>query len=586
MKLSGDKLQKRITVFIWLCVFVYTCLPLFTNKLFDAHDISYHLNRIDGIGAALRNGQFPVRIHPNILNDYGYANSIFYPELFLYLPGALRALGVNVSICYKILIGMINAFAVSISLFSFKRIFRSTYAAYTGTVLYGLSLYRLLCIYVRGAVGEALAMSFLPLAALGIYEIFVRNPRKWHYLAIAFACILQSHIITAELLLYTCIIMAVFYIPRLAKDRLRRVLAAVKAAVITLLLNIWFLVPFFEFVREGVKITDTDVTYWKNTVNPPTKIFAFLFPVSRTQGARENMPYSIGFSLFVLLIIFIVLCLLRNRGRMNTDPVSSNDKNLFYLGRSGFITAAVCMFMSTYLFPWYLFTYVPFLNRIASSMQFPWRLLSIGSAAACVTAVAVCMLLKKKRGISGKILFVSVSLAALLCANVLIDSVITYMPYFGNSGKFLVYAPVDDPSWVYDGQYSLKSTDIKLLTERGEIAIPSHDSISVSEVSRKGGTLSVDFTADSPSDSDYIEVPISWYPHYISEIDGEEAKNEPGENNVIRVYTEGRSSGNICVKWKSPLLYRICELVSLTTLILFVLNIQKRRLAYRRFLFS
>ena len=284
MDLRRSRQPKQLTVFLWLCVWAFACLPLFTDKLFDAHDISYHLNRIEGIAAALRGGQFPVRIHPNILNDYGYANSIFYPELFLYLPGALRALGVNLNICYKILIAALNAGTVGIAYYSFRRLFKSQYAAYLGTVLYGLSLYRLLCIYVRGAIGEVLAMMFLPLAALGLYEIFFGNPHKWYYLAIAFIGILQSHIITAQLTLYVCLFAALIAFSKLIEHKCRRLLAAVKAAVLTILVNLWFLVPFFDFVRMGVKITSTDFVYWGNTINPPSEIFAFLYPVTKEIG--------------------------------------------------------------------------------------------------------------------------------------------------------------------------------------------------------------------------------------------------------------------------------------------------------------
>ncbi len=600
-----DPLHKRITIFLWLCLFVYTCLPLLTNKLFDAHDISYHLNRIEGMAAALGNGQFPVRMHPNILNDYGYPNSIFYPELFLYLPAALRAVGVNVNICYKVLLGIINALCVSLSLFSFRRIFRSRYAAYTGTVLYSLSLYRLLCIYVRGAVAEALAMSFLPLAALGIYEIFIRDSGKWYYLAIAFACVLQSHIITAELLLYVCIITAIVCVKRLFSKKCRRLLAALKAASAVLLLNLWFLVPFFDFERIGVKITSTDVSFWRNTINPPSKIFAIIFPVSRLLGTVDNMPYTIGFSLFMLLTAFAVLLLLKRcgagSGRISGGSGASasggvrsgfyrscREKKMFYIGGHGLIAAAVCMFMSTCLFPWYVFRFIPVLNRIASSMQFPWRLLSIGSLSACITATAFCMILKSDRRVSGKVLFVTVSAASLICANILIDSVLMYMPYFGNSARFNVTAPVDDPAWVYDGQYSLKSTDIDLLAVRGETAVASNENMRLYDIVRSKGTLSVNFSVENSGagagtgTSDYIELPVSWYPHYVSRIDGEIVPNDPGENNVIRVYTEGRSSGCVTVRWESPAIYRICEIMSLLSLILLSVYIVTKRAKVRK----
>ncbi|MFR1517707.1 MAG: hypothetical protein ACLSVG_02870 [Clostridia bacterium] len=564
MDFTKTKQSKRLTVFLWLCVFAYTCLPLFTDKLFDAHDISYHLNRIEGIAAALKNGQFPVRIHPNILNDYGYANSIFYPEIFLYLPGALRALGVNLSICYKILIAALNAGTVSIAYYSFKRLFKSQYAAYLGTVLYGLSLYRLLCIYVRGAVGEVLAMMFLPLAALGLYEIFYGNPQKWYYLAIAFIGILQSHIITAQLMLYTCILAALVALHKLIEKKCRRLLAAVKAAVLTIVVNLWFLIPFFDFMRAGVKITGTDFVYWGNTINPPSKLFAFLYPVTRNMTTRDNMPRSIGLSLFLLLLIFIGYWLQKRR-----QDVSLRERRLYFLGKSGLLFGGIALYMSTCLFPWILFKYVPLLNRIASSMQFPWRLLSIGSAAACITAVAACLLLRRDTKISGKILFIAVSVVTVFSSTVLIDNIVYNMPLFGD---IHLSAPIDDPNWVYDGQYSLKSTDIDSLAKRGEIVLASNATCRLSEIVRSGGALTVSFVTEKPSAEDYVEVPISWYPHYASTIDGTDVKNEPGYNNVIRVYTQGRSTGTVRVEWKSPVLYRVVECISLLAAVGYPLN--------------
>ena len=564
MDLRRSKQPKQLTVFLCFCIIVYTCLPLFTDKLFDAHDISYHLNRIEGIAAALKNGQFPVRIHPNILNDYGYANSIFYPELFLYLPGALRALGVNLSICYKLLVLALNAGTVCIAYFSFRRLFKSQYAAYLGTVLYGLSLYRLLCIYVRGAIGEVLAMMFLPLAALGLYEIFFGNPHKWYYLAIAFIGILQSHIITAQLTLYVCLFAALIAFSKLIENKCRRLLAAVKAAVLTVLVNLWFIIPFFDFMRAGVKITGTDFIYWGNTINPPSELFAFLYPVTKGMTRRENMPHSVGLVLFLLLLLFAGFFIQKRK-----QPISIHERRFYFLGKIGLLFGGIALYLSTCLFPWILFKYVPLLNRIASSIQFPWRLLSIGSAAACITGVAVCLILRRDPKISGKFLFIAVSVCTVFTASVLIDNYVYNAAVFGD---IHLSAPVDDPSWVYDGQYSLKSTDIDRLAKRGEVVVPSISTCQSSEFTRSGGTLIVSFSVNAPSSEDYVEVPISWYPHYEATIDGKEVKNEPGDNNVIRVYTEGRHSGTIRVKWKAPIFYRILECISLLVAVGYPLN--------------
>ena len=118
----------------------------------------------------------------------------------------------------------------------------------------------------------------------------------------------------------------------------------------------------------------------------------------------------------------------------------------------------------------------------------------------------------------------------------------------------------------------MKSTDIDRLAKRGEVVVPSNSTCQSSEITRSGGTLIVSFSVNAPSSEDYVEVPISWYPHYEATIDGKEVKNEPGDNNVIRVYTEGRHSGTIRVKWKAPIFYRILECISLLVAVGYPLN--------------
>ena len=557
-----SKQSKRLTIFIGLCVFAFTCLPLFTHVLIAGHDMSYHLNRIEGIAAALRNGQFPVRLHPNILYDYGYANSIFYPELFLYLPGALRALGVNLNICYKILIAALNAATVLVSYFSFKKLFRSQYAAYIGTILYGLSIYRLLCIYIRAAVGEALAMVFLPLLVLGIYEVFFGNPKKWYYLAFAFTGILQSHIITTELVLYFSIIIGLVCIRRLFRQKRRRLLSVLKAAGFAVLLNLWFLVPFLDFVRYGVKITGTDFNYAGNTINPPSKLFALFYPVNTTMTDRDTMPRSVGLSLFLLVLLFIVFWLRKKR-----EDITIHERRFYFLGKSGLLYGGVALYMSTCLFPWVLFKYIPPLNRIASSLQFPWRLLSVGTVAICITGIVVCFLLKKETGLSGKTVLIAVTVATVFTSIILIDNVIYNVPLYGDLS---LSAPVNSTTWVYEGQYSLKGTDVEKIVKRGKVTTSPNPTFVCSEASRRGGVFAMDFAFTSPTYNDFIELPISWYPHYRATIDGAPVETKLGENNIIRIETDGRKQGALRVEWKAPVLYRIAECITAVSLLAFL----------------
>jgi hypothetical protein len=61
-------------------------LPLLLPYLIKGHDMTFHLNRILGIEETLKSGMFPVRLNGYSLNGYGYADPVFYPQLFLYIP--------------------------------------------------------------------------------------------------------------------------------------------------------------------------------------------------------------------------------------------------------------------------------------------------------------------------------------------------------------------------------------------------------------------------------------------------------------------------------------------------------------------
>ena len=162
------------------------------------HDIVFHLQRIEDLACAIHAGEIPTHFNYTMALA-GNGTSIIYPELFLYIPAVLRALGLPLNLVYKLFCVLINAATLLIAYYSMKRVTRSRYIALIFCALYSLCLYRLININLRAAIGEALGMIFVPLAIAGIYQIFYEKTtgeKKWLTLAIAMSCILQSHIIT------------------------------------------------------------------------------------------------------------------------------------------------------------------------------------------------------------------------------------------------------------------------------------------------------------------------------------------------------------------------------------------------------
>lgn len=76
-------LEKSKILGIILILTFLISIPYLNFEDISAHDISYHTNRIIAISEELKNGQFPILIHSNLLDGFGYANPLFYPELFI-----------------------------------------------------------------------------------------------------------------------------------------------------------------------------------------------------------------------------------------------------------------------------------------------------------------------------------------------------------------------------------------------------------------------------------------------------------------------------------------------------------------------
>ncbi len=244
---------------IWLLagVTLLACVPLFMNSGgCQGADWRFHLSRIEGIAQGLREGQFPVRIYSQAKDGYGYAPSLFYGELFLYFPAALRLLGMSVQGAYRTYVMVIQALTAGISFFSFRQMFRHNKTALLGSILYMLAPYHIYNIYWRSAVGEYTALAFLPLIPAALTLLYARQtPDKRQArvacaeLVVAFGALVQTHIISLELAAIVC---AVFGLYHWRRTFTRRVLAVWGAAAgLVVLLNLWFLFPFATLMLGG-----------------------------------------------------------------------------------------------------------------------------------------------------------------------------------------------------------------------------------------------------------------------------------------------------------------------------------------------
>ena len=252
-KSTGEWLQKHGITMLSLGVILFIVeIPMMLDYIPYGDDISFHTYRLEELSEGLRSGMFPVKIQPGWFNGYGYAVGVFYGDLLLYIPAFIRMVGFPLRFAYKLYVLMINCITVVGSYYCFRRISNRKYVGLIASALYSLAIYRLDDLYNRAAVGEYTAMAFLPLIVLGFWMIYSseheRHRYGWIYLTIGVSGVIEAHVLSVLMVMIFCILFCFLMWKKTFTSK--TLFQFIKVVISTLLLNLWFIVPFFDYYKN------------------------------------------------------------------------------------------------------------------------------------------------------------------------------------------------------------------------------------------------------------------------------------------------------------------------------------------------
>ena len=374
--LSKHTEQKFILFGLFVIAFIAS-IPFLQNSVFSTGDLTYHLNRIEGVKDGLLSGQFPIRIEPRWLHDHGYANSIFYCNTLLYFPAILRLLGFNISIAYNAYCIMINIATTAIAYYCFSKIFKDRYIGLMGSALYTLSVFRFSRLLISGVIGEVGAMAFLPLVIYGLYRAFSEDiydkkyKTTWIPIAVGYTGIIQTHVLTCEITALLTLITCLLFIKKIFRKQTFWELF--KGAGVALLLCLWYLVPFLDYyINEDLHIHYVSGrTIQHRGLYLPQLFFTWWELGNNAMYGDLGMFSAIsnGVGLF-LGIVFALFCIL-----WFSNKLRSGDKTLI-LGKYACIFSGILMLFSLNIFPWDDIQKTSSIAAsLVSSLQFPFRFL-------------------------------------------------------------------------------------------------------------------------------------------------------------------------------------------------------------------
>ena len=533
-------------------------LPLFSNYLYFGHDLDYHLQRITAMAAELSYGQFPVRLTTDSLNGYGYANPLCYCELFLTLPALLYNAWLPLRTCYQVYIFAVTLATAAIAYYSFGTITASRKLGLLGAGLYTLSCYRMVCIYVRAAVGEYTAIAFLPLILAGLYNIYTtEKPRfaQWAPMAFGMAALVQCHLLSCELI---ALLLVVFCLLRLRETlRPARLLAWLKAALLALALSAWYFFPFLISTREINLMVNGPLI--GKIQGQGTYLVQLFSPFGcgyggTADGTSSDMTLTLGLPLAAGFML-VIYCLLR-RERWQQQETLRRMQTAF-----GF--AMLTLVLSLRVFPWD--GVQNWLGRAAGKMagmfQYPWRFLSLATVLLCLAVLLAVQLLQEKNVRLAKGAAAALAACALLTVGVVQTQITTGM----SEQAYNVFLNRQPNATTGVGEYLIDGTSgYETIWAQPK---PGSEELQLLSYEKRGGKAYL--TVENDGDAADISVPIFNYGHYyaVDEATGDAYALGTGENARITLNIPAGYTGTIVIAYHAPVYWRAFELVSLLALI-------------------
>ncbi|HAQ9526443.1 TPA: hypothetical protein IYE19_002070 [Enterococcus faecium] len=335
-------LKKIFSVKIFI-VYAFVSLlylfPAFKNmEIFGFYDTAFHINRALSLESI-----FSSPINFETFRSYGMQVNNFYPWLTLY-PLFLLIKFTNLAIGYNLFLYIVTLITLFICHYVMYEITKKHVTSSFFAIIYTTSSFRSVEIFLRGAMGELLAMSILPLILLGFIKLYDSKKESWVMLAISMTLLIYTHVLSVAMTMVMIIIALIIQFYRKKKIEIFLIIKLIKAAIVTLLLSLAFIGPMIE------------QTLYQDLNRPYVDILqkrAIYLGKEFLIGSidSELLSFGIGLTLLICLII-----------------LTFNFKKLGILSKITYIMGIISILLCTKKFPWFALQNTP-LNII----QAPWR---------------------------------------------------------------------------------------------------------------------------------------------------------------------------------------------------------------------
>lgn len=559
-----EKSKKYLEKFYIIIAIVLTLFVLgkviIESPICGTNDGYLHLIKIMGVNEIIKQGQFPPIIDSGFCN--GYALNLFYNPLTTYVSLACGLIVNNFALGIKIMLIIMMVLAIIFMYIFLKSVSKKNGIAIAGAIFYVTNPYYLSNIFIRGAVGECAALTFIPLLFLGLYNLFNGDKKKHYFITIAATGLILTHTITT---LYAAIISLIYVLVNFKRLKEKDILIKILINVLFIIgLSLFFIYPLVlhRFSGEYV-IFDSDLMR-TNGERVASGVISF------KELFMEIPGQEVIFRLNIIQVVLFILSIFCYRF------IDKKDRKI-YLSFIIFAILSVILCMTKNIWK--------FAPDILCNIQFPWRLLGFsGFFISTIAGINLFIILKKifKNKENGLIfVIIPIALLSLLYAYSLDYKDYTTkkddnesIEFINNNINNIVYMNINReymPSKTYIALYKnqerVKGDNVFIL--EGEALIESENK----------NELIYDIKLSDIKENTSIEVPFLYYKGYSAYIENEkngrkEIDVKESDYGFLKIDIPNEyENGMIKVEYKTPITYYIVYIISFVTLIGFIIYI-------------
>jgi uncharacterized membrane protein len=339
---------------------------LFVPGFFPIHD-DEQIARLFDLDQALKFGQIPPRIAPNLGFGYGYPFFNFYPPLAYYIAEIFKVIGFSYIGATKLMVGL-GFILGSFFMYLLSKEFFGKSGGLISAVFYTYAPYHAVDVYIRGAFPEFWSTVFLPAIFWAFYKI--KQDYRWNYsvLCILFISLLILSHNLVMLMAAPYIVAWIVFLTFGSKNKKSFLLTCLIILVSSFLLTSYFWIPsFFEKQYTMVNLLTTELANYSQHFVCLQQFWNSPWGYGGSvAGCIDGMSFQLGKIHIALSLLALILAI-----------------RLLIVKKTKIIGVTIIIFIAFLIFSIFMATsYSQFIwDRINFLwyIQFPWRFLIFSS---------------------------------------------------------------------------------------------------------------------------------------------------------------------------------------------------------------